>query len=290
MITTRIEAHSSAEGRNGLCTFVLIYPRFIHAEFMTHRCFSRNAASSRAIPISRMIRDVIQNPACPEFWGVNKSGMQAVDQLVGFANSAAKFLWTFMRWFGILGAWLLWKVGVHKQIANRLLEPWSHITVIATASDRGLRNFFALRAQKDAQPEFQVLGYRMLRDWLASKPIQLRNGEWHMPFAQDLVAIPNLSNTYKLQVATGRIARVSYLTHDGKRDPIKDIELHDQLFRSGHWSPFEHCARVEMVGSLPSNLGPYWTQYRKTMLGECKGPSNEELAKVLEKRPTWFNL
>ena len=47
-----------------------------------------------------------------------------------------------------------------------------------------------------------------------------------------------------LKIATARCARVSYLNFEGKDDYEADIKLYDILKSSGHYSPFEHCARA----------------------------------------------
>src|ERR1700742_2095163 len=80
-ITAKIICDSVSEAGVRLTTFELMYPRFIHAELMTHRAFSRNAASSRAIPIETMLRRIEENPAMPVFWAANQKGMQAVAEV-----------------------------------------------------------------------------------------------------------------------------------------------------------------------------------------------------------------
>lgn len=184
---------------NRLTTFILEYPRFIHAEFMTHRMFSKNAASSRAIPIEKMIQQVQDNPAMPEFWGKNKSGMQANEELSDSPSvticltpnnklsesetisekEAAKRIWINARNSAIDFVRSMNLLGVHKQIANRILEPWFHIRIICSATE--YENFFALRAHVDAQPEIRVLAERMLEAYNNSIPKVLQPGEWHIP-------------------------------------------------------------------------------------------------------------
>lgn len=168
MIKTSILADSVNPSGVRLTTFLLTYPRFIHSEFMTHRVFSRNAASSRAIPVKKMIRAVLDTPAMPVRWGATQKGMQASKDLTGWRKAMCRWVWLRGRDLAVLVARTLLFLRLHKQIANRVLEPWSHITVLATASD--LQNFFALRAHKDAQPEFQVLAFSMLADYLTSTP------------------------------------------------------------------------------------------------------------------------
>jgi hypothetical protein len=164
MITAKIICDSINPLRIRLTTFELTYPRFIHSELMTHRMLSKNSASSRAIPIKKMIKAVIDNPAVPERWGANQSGMQANNELTEFKKKICKFIWLQSRWFAVGIVWLLDKIGLHKQISNRLLEPWSHITVVCSGTY--FNNFFSLRAHPMAQPEFQVLAYKMLKEYL----------------------------------------------------------------------------------------------------------------------------
>jgi len=293
MTETKIICDSVTPEGNRLTTFVLTYWRAIHSEFMTHRCFSRNASSSRAIPIAKMIEAIETEPAKPVFWGTNQAGMQASEQLGGQELDNAKYEWLIARNRAVDSCTILNQSKLHKQITNRTLEPFAHIIVVATASDRGLRNMFGLRAHKDAQPEFQVLAYKMLKDWLNSTPTKLNWGQWHVPFYENPTVFgPTPTDIDQLKIATGRIARVSYLTHDGVRDEAKDIELHDRLASSGHWSPFEHCAmaiKTDLVYSQQrSNFGSNWLQYRKTFIdSECQAPTDRDLKKMLDNMPEW---
>lgn len=294
-----------------LCTWVLKYPRFIHAELMTHRMFSRNAASSRAIPTLRLIRDVITEPAMPVFWGRNRKGMQAAEQHVGLARKLSIWLWLMARWPAVLLAWLLYHMKLHKQIVNRIIEPWSHITVIMTSGYAGLMNFFALRAHPDAQPEFQALAYLMLSIYSSAETEVLEPGEWYVPMwnasdEQSLVSGEWLKQVkdrglkgsdaklaYMIEVACGRIARVSYLTHDGRHAPAEDCKLHDRLAGANpmHASPFESVARAatpEEFGTLNGNLPPQWVQYRKTLPGESTTMiTSLELRRKLRESSDW---
>lgn len=310
MITADIILDSISPANKRLTTWVLTYPRFIHAEVMTHRVFSRNASSSRAIPIAKMLEAVKTNPAGPVFWGKNQSGMQAngeIDDTIssfyrrkdwvdadGFiktarlfnvtARKAAELDWLDARDGAITSAKKMIEVGLHKQIANRLLEPWMHITVILSGTE--YENFFSLRAHEDAQPEFQALANLMLEKYNASTPQSLNWNQWHIPFGDGLDtkrilslecaplqqrafapdATEEIINSHlllerKLAIATARCARVSYLNFEGKDDYEADIELAGHLSASGHWSPFEHCAKASLIAS-PSNFDG-WMQYRK---------------------------
>lgn len=292
-ISAQIIKHSRHHSANSeLVTFLLHYPRFIHAEFMTHRCFSRNASSSRAIPLEKMIGAVHHYPAEFEYFGINKKGMQAEDCLSKEDEMQFRDFWYALAQQACAGARAIndrWNL--HKQMVNRALEPYSRITVVATAETRGLANFFALRAQKDAQPEFQVLAYKMLKAYKNSEPLILGKDDWHIPF--DVECAENYVLGDRMKIATGRIARTSYLTHDGKRDISEDIRLHDQLRDSGHWSPFEHIAQSSSINARESNFGILWQQYRKLFPLECRPFSmsdKNEIQKHLDNRPEWINL
>lgn len=244
----RVRMLADSIGHNGvrLTTWELTYPRFVHAELMTHRLFSRNSASSRAIPTKKLMQQIRNNPAMPVWWGKNQAGMQAREELTGWRLALVKRLWLSARWGALAAAWLLGALGFHKQIANRLLEPWMFITVIVTATE--FDNWFKLRCHPDAQPEIGWVAKEMQRQYLASTPKLVPWGMWHAPLVSEedyLEAFekgpphPDFS-----KVSAGRCARVSYLTHDGKRDTAEDVKLADRLMTSGHWSPFEHVAQA----------------------------------------------
>lgn len=246
-----------------ITTWILTYPRMIHSEVLTHRMLSKNSASSRAIPIKKMLKDIWNNPAEPVFWGLNQSGMQAAIEATGLRLKCAKFGWKLASKIAVITAWCLSKTGLHKQIVNRIVEPFAHMTVIMTATE--MNNFFALRAHKDAQPEFQALAFKMKDLYYSSIPEILKLGEWHIPFGDKMPQ--GTSNEDKLKIATARCARVSYLSFDGKMDIQKDFEIYNKLAGSvpKHLSPFEHCAIADEIGS--GNFKG-WKQYRNMIPNE----------------------
>jgi thymidylate synthase ThyX len=283
MIKTEILLDSINTSGNRLTTYVLEFPRWILAELNTHRMFSRNTASSRAIPTEKMISMTLENPAMPVFWGKNQAGMQSHVELVGEELQHAKDAWFRARDRAVESAKDLLECGMHKQYVNRTIENFLHVRTILTASEYG--NFFSLRAHKDAQPEFQALAFMMLEKYNASTPKELATGQWHVPFGDkfdndkifdtdawkeetDGMALEmsgDMSSyliNYKIKIATARCARVSYLNFEGKDDYNNDIKLHDQLAASGHWSPFEHCAMANWNSGNSGNFKG-WTQYRK---------------------------
>src|SRR4051794_25900622 len=180
-----VQIVADSVGPNGarITTFQLRYPRMVHAEFLTHRAISRNASSTRAIPTAKMIEWIEQDPAMPVYWGKNQKGMQATEELPPETISESEWVWLHARDVAIRGAKSLMAKGVHKQIASRILEPWAHINVVATATDWS--NFFALRCHKAAMPEIQKLAVMMARAYRDSKPRQLWSGEYHLPYVED---------------------------------------------------------------------------------------------------------
>lgn len=253
-----------------LTTFVLTYPRFIHAELMTHRMLSRNASSSRAIPIATQIGRVWQEPAEPISWGRNQRGMQAGSELAGWRLWLARRTWLAARVPAMGAAYLLCRLGLHKQHANRLLEPWMHIQVVVSATE--WENFFALRTHPDAQPEFRVLAEQMLALMRRHTPVPAGSGGWHLPFVTELERREFSQEPEKLRrISVARCARVSYLLPDGRApDVAKDLALCERLIAGsggvGHWSPFEHVATPMMYGRSGNFTG--WRQYRKMFVGE----------------------
>lgn len=249
----------------------LCYPRWIHAEFLTHRVFSRNASSSRAIPTAKMIKQVRENPAMPIHWGKNQPGMQANEELSAADIEHAKDQWFYAAADASYRAEFMANIGAHKQIVNRILEPFLHIKVIVTATE--WENFFELRCHPDAQPEIRELADQMRKAMGASVPVELEIGEWHLPYItkQDREEIKHEMDLIRVSVA--RCARVSYLTHDGIRAPIeKEIDLHDRLVASNpiHASPTEHqaCAAFNPDGKHKNFVG--WRQYRIQVEAEAE--------------------
>lgn len=313
---TSISAQVIADSKNTqgdrISTMVVTFPRIVLAEFNTHRMFSRNSASSRAIPFNKMVESVQNNPFIPIAWQKDHSGMQgsqyitdsrcielrnkqwllARDGAIEFAESLHSPLRTFDN-IDLDGGSI-----VTKQLCNRLLEPFMYHTVIVTSGREGLENFFKLRcpqygsdehgyykSKKDALEIMQSKGVdisNLLKstdlEWLLvnkgqaeihmmalaecmwdalneSTPKELKTGEWHIPFGDDILT-GNFSPTHPaskdelslaVKVATARCARISYTVvgEEGKTPNYEnDIKLHDMLATSGHWSPFEHCARA----------------------------------------------
>jgi hypothetical protein len=271
-----------------LTTMEVVVPRIVLAEFNTHRVFSRNSASSRAIPIEKMIARVQSDPYMPERWGTNGKGMQDHGELSPRRAAWARRLWLLARSVAMLSAKCLLALDVHKQTTNRLLEPFMWHTIIVSATEWS--NFTNLRCNPAAHPAIRETAEAMRVAMAESTPNLVGEGDWHLPyiFADDRKA----HSTHELvKISCARCARISYLTHDGKRDTSEDLGLHDKLLAPGHMSPFEHAARPMTVTDVYTKLlaisgvvsvdkldidvrehfaGNFrgWTQYRKTIAGE----------------------
>lgn len=255
-----------------LTTFKVRCPKWIIAEIGTHRALSRSWTSSRAVPAKKLRQMILKDPVVPTHWGANQKGMQAKEELSGLKLAIARRLWLLARYPACLFHWLLGDVvGLHKQICNRLVEPWMWADGVLTATE--WKNFFKLRNHPDAQPEFGKLASIMQAAYEANEPQRVRPGEWHLPFIQEGDRSFLQFDIHLIQISSARCARASYYLHDGKlSDPEKDLELCDRLIGSDpkHLSPMEHPA---MASATRDRFGNFmgWKQYRKTIQGENGG-------------------
>lgn len=226
-----------------ITTLELQYHRFIHCEFLTHRMFSRNSSSSRAIPVNKTIDNVENTLAYPLHWGRSQKGMQAQrenDSLVevDYAQYTREQAWEEAALASCDLARSFAAAGYHKQIVNRLLEPYSYIKTVVTATE--WENFFNLRLHADAQPEIQELANVMDIAISASEPEEIGIDKWHLPY---LTRKDKESGYDAPTISAARCARVSYLNHDKSNpDYEADMRLGDKLLNAGHMSPFEHQA------------------------------------------------
>lgn len=267
-ILAKIICDSVGPNNVRLTTFVLRYPRFIHAELMTHRDFSRNASSSRAIPIETLINNVAKDCARPLSYRANAKGMQPKGEVndqrsahtiwMDAANSAAQY------------AYELSELGVAKEIANRLLEPFSHIDVVVSATR--WNNFFALRTHEAAQAEIRELASVMHSEYHTENPRFIPAGHWHLPFITDMEhRNTDLTCWDLIKYSVARCARVSYSLHDGTQStPEKDIALYERLMGAApiHASPAEHQGKATNHTDLQSGNFHGWVQYRKILPNE----------------------
>jgi hypothetical protein len=249
--TARVILDSISPAGRRITTLEVRMHRFVLAEFNTHRAFSRNSASSRAIPIANRIKEVREDPALPVRWGANGKGMQDHGDLGPVEAKRASVGWRYAAEFAVEHVQALSQCGLHKQWSNRLLEPFLWQTVIVTATD--WRNFYAQRCHADAQPEMRAAAEAMRAAHLASEPVRR---SLHLPYVEGYDC-DDLDPYAAMKVSVARCARVSYLTHDGRRDIDADLALHERLrsARPVHLSPFEHVASArrdpdERLGNL----------------------------------------
>ncbi len=241
-----------------LTTLEVTFPRFVLSEFNTHRVFSRNSASSRAVPTTKLLDRVQNDPVLPLEWGRNKAGMSASDVLTPDEEDEAKRIWLGARDAAMAHARRMLDLKVHKQELNRVLEPFLWHTVIVTATE--WENFFALRCSASAQPEIRAAATRMREAIESSRPREVGLEAWHLPLVQDDERRLDVETQKKISAA--RCARVSYLTHDGTREIAKDLDLYDRLQTDRHLSPFEHVATPARDARFHANFRG-WLQMRR---------------------------
>ena len=295
-ITAKVIAHSRASGAPDLITLEARYPRFIHAESKTHRVmsiddaevefmqeislmddekFSRNASSSRAIPTDKLIMSALLDCAMPVEWHYNEPGMQGTTVMSDADADEARMLWLEARDHAVMVARRMRGVNPHKQVINRLLEPFTHITTLITSTE--WTNFFDLRCHPDADPTMRALAEAMRDAIEMSEPVAspYRNF-WHLPYISDAEGIfewcdQNFDSPYSIpevlaMISAARCARVSYLTHSGEKPDIdKDLALARRLLESRHLSPFEHqgIADPEHLRQCEHANFTGWAQFRQ---------------------------
>lgn len=266
-ITAKVVCDSVSEQGVRLTTFEIEYPRFIHGELMTHRMLSKNSSSSRAIPIQKMLDQIESNMAIPVYWGKNKSGMQAVEEVEGLEKVMSQLEWENAYYKVKYSVkWMAETPKLHKQVPNRLTEPFQMMKVVITGTD--WENFFNLRIHPDAQPEICMLAYKMFQAMQESSPNTLRAGEWHLPYVEISQNQYDLNDTYyfvwdkdvsgtetdgykyeqrvsreeAIKISAASCAAVSYRTESmtlEKADKIFDMLINSEVI---HASPFEHLA------------------------------------------------
>lgn len=259
-ITAKVICDSISEQGVRLTTFEIEYPRFILAELNTHRQLSKNSSSSRAIPIKKMLSQIEDNMAMPVYWGKAKSGMQADGEVdedsVWWYREKWKFAYDEVSYrVEQLSDLVEGKKGfmkaLHKQIPNRLIEPFQMMKTVITGTDWD--NFFNLRLHPDSQPEICMLAYKMYQAMQESKPVEIYSGEYHTPYVKALrdetgsllyfdkdMNYLTLAGAIKLSAAS--CASVSYRTEGmtlEKADKIFDMLIKAEVI---HSSPLEHCA------------------------------------------------
>lgn len=261
LISAKIIADSVCPQGVRMTSMEIEYPRFILAELNTHRMLSKNSASSRAIPVKSMHEFIRENPAMPVYWGKNQPGMKAKEELTGAESKSAIDIWLqakddALHWADALAH----KLGVHKQIANRITEPW--MTMKSVISGTEWRNFFHLRNHPDAQPEIKALAEAMTVAYTTHLPLQLKPGEWHLPYialgryvpTDELQYFDDHFNRLSLEdakiISASCCAQVSYRKNDDSYD--KAFRIWEQLIKNEpvHASPIEHQATPMNIDSM----------------------------------------
>ena len=283
-----------------ITTFELDYPRIIHSELATHRMFSRNAASSRAIPVKTMLELIEANPAMPVHWGKNQAGMQASEELNDLDKAAVQGLWLEACKQAVSIAKIMDGIKAHKQVINRITEPYQHMKVVVTATS--YENWFWLRAHKEADPTIAALAGEMKTAYDESKPTELRYGEWHMPYITtlrnrhgDIGYFPKPENPEDyvegvtveeaLMISASCCAQTSYRKTDGTLEKAELVFKRLIESEPVHASPVEHQAQCfddsyywpvgvthrDRQGIYHSGNFKDWLQYRQLIPNNAKG-------------------
>lgn len=246
-VSAKVIADSINIYGNRVTSLQVTLHRIVLAEVNTHRVFSRSYRSSRAVPVHRLLDEVRANPAMPVYWGKNQSGMQAAEELTGDERTGAEEAWRVAAISAVNMAEVMGDFGLHKQIANRVLEPFLYTHGIITSTEWD--NFFKLRLAPEAQPEMRVLAEAMSVALNNSTPCELAVDDWHLPYIDrdDVLAVEKLSGPIDenlRRISAARCARVSYKVFDADRKPYidEDLDLASRLVANGHWGPFEHQA------------------------------------------------
>ena len=292
---------SKSPNQPTIYTIRMRYPRIIHGEIMTHRLFSRNARSSRAVPVKTMLLECASMPFVPWHWGKNQKGMQADEECnepiqmwcqgIHFDNVTREEAWLEARDASVEVAKALMEAGYHKQIPNRLLEPFSWIDTLITSTDWD--NFLWLRDHGDAEPHLIDLA-RLVKVAIEEAEVQdIMPGSWHQPYTTDddfdeaLALFDEFGDDaeeWLNKISAARCARISYKPFDGDASYERELERYDMLVSSDrvHASPTEHQAtpdkRVEPhnpyegrsyweKSDLHGNFDG-WIQARKLILNE----------------------
>lgn len=283
-----------------MTTMEIEYPRFILAELNTHRMLSKNSASSRAIPVKAMHQHIRENTAGPVHWGVNQAGMKAREALDPSDTVEALLIWHQARDSALDYAMQLADLNLHKQVTNRITEPWMTMKTVISGTEWA--NYFWLRDHPDAQPEIALLANKMHQVYEASTPQLLQPGEWHLPYVKstrlssgELIYLDNEDLPITLRqaqvISASCCAQVSYRKSDDTLD--KAEKVFKMLIESepAHASPVEHQAtpmnpystygydpecweegttHVSRNGDLWSGNLRGWIQFRKLIPNEAR--------------------
>lgn len=265
--SAKIIADSISPHGRRLTTMEVVMHRFVLAEFNTHRAFSRNSASSRAIPLKTQLERIEAHTATPLVWPAEQPGMQGGDNLPWDKEIKGRHLWFEAAIAARQLAEEMGRLGVHKSICNRILEPFMWHTVVVTATD--WENYFKQRCSPLAQPEIRAASEAMQSALAASTPVPMGYGDWHTPYVdEDSAQEAYLLGLDTRHISAARCAKVSYM-----RQEVRDLRKEDQLYRRlvtadpPHMSPLEHVATPteEFMDSGGNFRG--WTQLRTQVWG-----------------------
>lgn len=259
----------SAYENSRVSTFTITLPKFLLQELNTHKTINKNAASSRALPFNKVLSLASFTPI---FWSKNEKGMQGHESLNELESLEAFTHWESAKSYAKKVASRLEKTGCHKQIVNRIVEPFTMATVIATSDKWPM--FFALRCSEDVEPNLAFVATKMLRQYLESTPKILAPSEWHIPLIKPEENEFELEK--KLVKSAARCARVSYVNFYGKDVYEDDLRLHDMLLESKHMSPFEHQVQCQPSSHSGCYSDP-WVTYRSTVESYSPIDFNERL-------------
>lgn len=290
-ITAKVVADSISPDGVRLTTLHLHYPRFILAEMNTHRAFSRNARSTRAVPTSKLIDEVMNDPVIPLKWGINKPGMASTEIADEETARLLEASWRAGAREAAYRAKHLFDTGLHKQWAGRVLEPYMWVDQLVSSTDWA--NFFELRDEVGAQPEIDELAKQIRIAMDESVPAQLNPGQWHLPYIEDYdyrdaalhLAQDSRSFTEDdvleciKKISVARCARLTIKPFDGDGSIEKELKRYELLMvsRPVHASPAEHIATPDYAEDIevgedylsqwanPHEHGNFygWRQFRK---------------------------
>lgn len=258
----------SKEGKR-ITTFELIYPRFIHAEMLRHRVFSRTVESSRAKPIKKNLDEVRINPVLPRHLTLNEPGMVGTKEITDFNKKEDIYDSLAMLAHMTVTAieFLEQEYHLHKQVLNRYLEPFLNTKEVVTSTEWD--NFFTLRLASDAEPHIQELAALMKKGLEQSIPKLVKENGVHLPYVTEEEKSKYPINTL-MKISSARCARCSYKLYDGTTDVEKDLTLYEKLRKGKHLSPMEHVAIADYKDydgnwANPEYHGNFvgWCQHRK---------------------------
>lgn len=233
-ISVRVVAHSkSAYSGKEIITFEYEAPKCILSEINTHRLFSRNAQSSRAVPIAKVIDGIRNNPVTPIHWGSNQAGMVAGEEidagvtLYGQSYSeldrGAAWKVTAEEVADLMQAWET--AGYHKQIVNRIGEAFTFVRGVITATE--FDNFFHLRIHPAADPFIQELARCMWEALQLSEAEVLYEGEWHTPYVEHARCLSD--ELIYCQFLTDNPEEFDQYVKEGKRYYFKANNLYEMF-------------------------------------------------------------